>query len=221
MEPNMGLELTTLRSRPELRSRVGHLTNWATQAPHCSLFENVCICPGIFGNPLHRPHRVCDKDVSDRMGLKRWGTAFHRRLWRLDRVGSQGKLIQWFWAWDDRIRSGLVLSLAVFHVKKYINQFIPNTVIQFLYVSINSTYRFYSLFFFSIWNLLSNWFPYNTQCSPQQVPSSVPSAVRDTVTGWPSMNFQGETCMDSDPVLALSSCEKVPLQVFNSESMFN
>ena len=27
MEPNVGLELTTLRSRPELRSRVGRLTN--------------------------------------------------------------------------------------------------------------------------------------------------------------------------------------------------
>ena len=30
------------------------------------------------------------------------------------------------------------------------------------------------LFFFLIWNLLSNWFPYNTQCSSQQVPSSIP-----------------------------------------------
>ena len=31
MESNTGLELTTLRSRPVLRSRVGRLTNWATQ----------------------------------------------------------------------------------------------------------------------------------------------------------------------------------------------
>ena len=30
--PNAGLELMTLRSRPELRSRVGHLTDRATQA---------------------------------------------------------------------------------------------------------------------------------------------------------------------------------------------
>jgi len=32
VDPNTGLELMTLRSRPELRSRVGCLTNWATQA---------------------------------------------------------------------------------------------------------------------------------------------------------------------------------------------
>ena len=32
-EPNTGLELTTLRSRPEFSSRVGNLTEWATQAP--------------------------------------------------------------------------------------------------------------------------------------------------------------------------------------------
>ena len=30
------------------------------------------------------------------------------------------------------------------------------------------------LFFFLIWNLLSSWFPYNTQCSSQQAPSSMP-----------------------------------------------
>ena len=28
--------------------------------------------------------------------------------------------------------------------------------------------------FFNIWTLLSNWFPYNTQCSSQKVPSSIP-----------------------------------------------
>ena len=33
MEPNVGLELRTLRSRLELRSGEGHLTDWATQAP--------------------------------------------------------------------------------------------------------------------------------------------------------------------------------------------
>ena len=31
---------------------------------------------------------------------------------------------------------------------------------------------FFSSFFIK-YNLLSNWFPYNTQCSPQQVPSSM------------------------------------------------
>ena len=36
-EPSAGLELTTMRSRPELRSRVRCLTHWATQVPHvCS-----------------------------------------------------------------------------------------------------------------------------------------------------------------------------------------
>lgn len=33
VEPNAGLQLTTLRSRAELRSRVGCLADWATQAP--------------------------------------------------------------------------------------------------------------------------------------------------------------------------------------------
>ena len=33
MEPDAGPELMTLRSRPELSSRVGRLTDWATQAP--------------------------------------------------------------------------------------------------------------------------------------------------------------------------------------------
>lgn len=33
IESNMGLTLTTLRPRPELRSKVSHLTDWAIQAP--------------------------------------------------------------------------------------------------------------------------------------------------------------------------------------------
>ena len=37
VEPNMGLELTTLRSRPVLRSRVGCLTDGATQVPLMTL----------------------------------------------------------------------------------------------------------------------------------------------------------------------------------------
>ena len=37
-EPNAGLELPTLRSRPELRLRIGHLTDWDTQAPPAKLF---------------------------------------------------------------------------------------------------------------------------------------------------------------------------------------
>ena len=31
-----------------------------------------------------------------------------------------------------------------------------------------------ALFFFNVWNLLSNRFPYNTQCSSQKTPSSIP-----------------------------------------------
>ena len=37
-EPSVGLELTTPRPRPEPRSRVGHLTNGATQQPQRVLF---------------------------------------------------------------------------------------------------------------------------------------------------------------------------------------
>ena len=33
VDRNMGLELMTLRSRPEVRSRVWRLMDWATQAP--------------------------------------------------------------------------------------------------------------------------------------------------------------------------------------------
>ena len=33
LESNVGLEVTTLRARPELRSGVRHSTKWATQAP--------------------------------------------------------------------------------------------------------------------------------------------------------------------------------------------
>lgn len=36
-EPNMGLELPILRSRPDLRSRVGCLTDWATQVTLCQI----------------------------------------------------------------------------------------------------------------------------------------------------------------------------------------
>lgn len=33
VEPNTALKLMTLRSRPELTSRVRHLTDWGTQVP--------------------------------------------------------------------------------------------------------------------------------------------------------------------------------------------
>ena len=32
-EPDVGLELRTLTSWPELKPRIGHFTNWATQEP--------------------------------------------------------------------------------------------------------------------------------------------------------------------------------------------
>ena len=38
MEPNMGLNLTTVRSWPEPKSRVGHSTDWATQVPLVFVF---------------------------------------------------------------------------------------------------------------------------------------------------------------------------------------
>ena len=37
MEPDMGLDLTSLRSGPEPKPRVGCLTDCATQVPHQSL----------------------------------------------------------------------------------------------------------------------------------------------------------------------------------------
>ena len=33
VEPDRGLDLTTLKSQPELKIRVAHLTNWATKVP--------------------------------------------------------------------------------------------------------------------------------------------------------------------------------------------
>jgi len=38
MEPSVGLDLTTMRSWPEPKSRVGRLTNWATQVPQLRFF---------------------------------------------------------------------------------------------------------------------------------------------------------------------------------------
>ena len=39
VEPIVGLDLMTLRSRPEPKSRVGCLTDLATQAPHPKYFK--------------------------------------------------------------------------------------------------------------------------------------------------------------------------------------
>ena len=47
MKPNMGLELMTLRSKPELRSQVQCLANWATQVPLPGLLEYCCIIKHI------------------------------------------------------------------------------------------------------------------------------------------------------------------------------
>jgi len=40
-EPKAGWDLTTLRSRPEPKPRVSHLTNRATQAPHIFLISDL------------------------------------------------------------------------------------------------------------------------------------------------------------------------------------
>ena len=45
MELNEGLYLTTLRSWPEPKSRVRHLTDWTTQVPQwCSFFKHLVEC---------------------------------------------------------------------------------------------------------------------------------------------------------------------------------
>ena len=41
VEPNAGLELTTLRSTPELRSQVRHLIDRDIQVPHDFVFDDV------------------------------------------------------------------------------------------------------------------------------------------------------------------------------------
>ena len=49
----MGLHLMTLRSGPRLKSRVGHLTDWATQAPLAPCFnQGSCECHSWSGMPL-------------------------------------------------------------------------------------------------------------------------------------------------------------------------
>lgn len=45
MEPEAGLGLTTLRSKPEPKSRVGQLTDQATQVPHVT-FDTYFCCSG-------------------------------------------------------------------------------------------------------------------------------------------------------------------------------
>ena len=45
VEPSMGPKLTTLRSRPELRLRVGCSVNWATQSPQLKIFSIIFCLP--------------------------------------------------------------------------------------------------------------------------------------------------------------------------------
>ena len=45
-EPEVGLDLVTLRQRHELKSKVGHLIDWATQAPLNSVFKSVIMSAG-------------------------------------------------------------------------------------------------------------------------------------------------------------------------------
>ena len=40
-EPDTGLNLTTVKSWPELKSRVGHSTDWATQVPLCHISNSL------------------------------------------------------------------------------------------------------------------------------------------------------------------------------------
>ena len=44
MESKVGLELKILRSRPELRSRVTHLTDCATHVPQSCILKNALKC---------------------------------------------------------------------------------------------------------------------------------------------------------------------------------
>ena len=63
-EPDARLNLTTmLRSWPERKSRVGHLTNWNTQMPLIVLFKIICIF-------LHNPSPKCKPIVHSGIQLK-------------------------------------------------------------------------------------------------------------------------------------------------------
>ena len=60
-EPDMGLDLMILRLWPELESRAGCLTYWATRGPHfLPLFVKISLPPGPlrFSSLLHRPLTV-------------------------------------------------------------------------------------------------------------------------------------------------------------------
>ena len=58
--PNMGSnterELTTLRSRPELRPRVSCLTDWATQAPHMYFLKGTSEASGHWAKTTGVPY---------------------------------------------------------------------------------------------------------------------------------------------------------------------
>ena len=41
----VGLDFTTMKSWPELKSRVSHLTDWATQVPHPLCFVKLYLGP--------------------------------------------------------------------------------------------------------------------------------------------------------------------------------
>ena len=66
VEPNEGLELMTLRSRPEPRQRVGCLTDWAMQAPQ-HLWFLTCFSMSYFFHKWHVwiycPH-LCSTEIS-------------------------------------------------------------------------------------------------------------------------------------------------------------
>ena len=79
MEPNTGLELTTLRSRPELRSKVGHY--WLTHSGTPKKESNSCHCSPLPQNKQSSSNEknlkmcfllISSKTKRGKKQLKRW-----------------------------------------------------------------------------------------------------------------------------------------------------
>lgn len=70
MDPNMRFELTTLRSRSELKSRVQCLTDGATQVPWPGLSSYIFFLTGMMVFATN-PYRV-SFGPTDKIGQVRW-----------------------------------------------------------------------------------------------------------------------------------------------------
>ena len=97
----------------------------------------------------------------------------NNRCWR--GCGKRGSLLHCWW--ERKLMQQLWKTVWRF-LKKLKIELPDDPAIALLGIYLRDTVLLFqmgtcTLMFFLVWNL-SNWFPYNTQCSSQKVPSSIP-----------------------------------------------